>query len=59
MEGLISDYASFDMEDTLEDFKRFIKKYKDFGFCISLAAIGPLTSMLENEQSFKHGGGLL
>jgi hypothetical protein len=30
MEGLINDYASFDMEDTLEDFKRFIKEYKDF-----------------------------
>jgi hypothetical protein len=30
MEGLISDYASFDMEDSLEDFKRFIKEYKDF-----------------------------
>jgi hypothetical protein len=29
MEGLIS-YASFDMEDALEDFKRFIKEYKDF-----------------------------
>jgi hypothetical protein len=29
------------------------------GFCTSLAAIGPLTSMLEDEQSFKHGGGLL
>jgi hypothetical protein len=30
MEGLISDYASFDMEDSLGDFKRFIKEYKDF-----------------------------
>jgi hypothetical protein len=30
MEGLISDYASFDMEDALEDLKRFIKEYKDF-----------------------------
>jgi hypothetical protein len=30
MEGLISDYAIFDMEDALEDFKRFIKEYKDF-----------------------------
>jgi hypothetical protein len=30
MEGVISDYASFDMEDTLEDFKRFIKEYNDF-----------------------------
>jgi hypothetical protein len=30
MEGLISDYVSFDMEDDLEDFKRFIKEYKDF-----------------------------
>jgi hypothetical protein len=30
MEGLISDYASFDMKDALEDFKRFIKEYKDF-----------------------------
>jgi hypothetical protein len=29
MEGLINDYASFDMEDALEDFKRFIKEYKD------------------------------
>jgi hypothetical protein len=29
MEGL-NDYASFDMEDALEDFKRFIKEYKDF-----------------------------
>jgi hypothetical protein len=29
MEGLIN-HASFDMEDALEDFKRFIKKYKDF-----------------------------
>jgi hypothetical protein len=42
------------MEDALEDFKRFIKEYNDF-----LAAIGPLTSMLEDEQSFKHGGGLI
>jgi hypothetical protein len=30
MEGLISDYASFDMEYALDDFKRFIKEYKDF-----------------------------
>jgi hypothetical protein len=30
MEGIISDYASFDMDDALEDFKRFIKEYKDF-----------------------------
>jgi hypothetical protein len=30
MEELISDYVSFDMEDALEDFKRFIKEYKDF-----------------------------
>jgi hypothetical protein len=30
MEGLISDYASFDMEDALEDFKRFINEYNDF-----------------------------
>jgi hypothetical protein len=30
MEGLISDYASFDMEEALEDFKRFIKEYNDF-----------------------------
>jgi hypothetical protein len=30
MEGLINDYASFDMEDDLEDFKRFIKEYNDF-----------------------------
>jgi hypothetical protein len=30
MEGLISNYASFDMEDALEDFKRFIKEYNDF-----------------------------
>jgi hypothetical protein len=30
MEGLISDYVSFDMEDALEDFKRFIKEYKNF-----------------------------
>jgi hypothetical protein len=30
MEGLISDYVSFDMEDALEDFRRFIKEYKDF-----------------------------
>jgi hypothetical protein len=30
MEGLISDYASSDIEDALEDFKRFIKEYKDF-----------------------------
>jgi hypothetical protein len=42
------DHASFNMEDALEDFK---------GFCTSVAAIGPLTSMLEDEQSFKHGGG--
>jgi hypothetical protein len=39
---------------------RFKKIYKGIqGFCTSLAAIGPLTSMLEDEQSFKHGGGLL
>jgi hypothetical protein len=30
MEGLISDYVSFDMEDALEDLKRFIKEYNDF-----------------------------
>jgi hypothetical protein len=30
MEGLISDYASFEMEDALEVFKRFIKEYDDF-----------------------------
>jgi hypothetical protein len=30
MEGLISDYASFDMEDALKDFKRFIKEYNAF-----------------------------
>jgi hypothetical protein len=30
MEGLINGYASFDMEDTLEDFKRIIREYKDF-----------------------------
>jgi hypothetical protein len=30
MEGLISDYASFYIEDALENFKRFIKEYKDF-----------------------------
>jgi hypothetical protein len=24
------DHASFDMEDALEDFKRFIKEYQDF-----------------------------
>jgi hypothetical protein len=30
MEGLINDHASFDMVDTLEDFKRFIKEHKDF-----------------------------
>jgi hypothetical protein len=30
MKGLISDYVSFDMEDALEDFKRFIKEHKDF-----------------------------
>jgi hypothetical protein len=36
------------------------KIYKGIqGFCTFLAAIGPLTSMLEDEQSFKHGGGLL
>jgi hypothetical protein len=30
MEGLINDYASFYMEDALEDFQRFIKEYKYF-----------------------------
>jgi hypothetical protein len=30
MQRLINDYASFDMEDALENFKRFIKEYKDF-----------------------------
>jgi hypothetical protein len=30
MGGLINDYVSFDMEDALGDFKRFIKEYKDF-----------------------------
>jgi hypothetical protein len=39
---------------------RFQKIYKGtHGFRTSLAAIGPLTSMLKDEQSFKHGGGLL
>jgi hypothetical protein len=32
MEELISDYASLGMEDALEDFKRFLKEYKDFVF---------------------------
>jgi hypothetical protein len=30
MKGLISDYASFDMEGALEDFKTSIKEYNDF-----------------------------
>jgi hypothetical protein len=30
LEGLINDHASFDMDDALEDFKRFIEEYKDF-----------------------------
>jgi hypothetical protein len=30
MEGLINDYASFGMEYALENFKRFMKEYKDF-----------------------------
>jgi hypothetical protein len=30
MEGLINYYASLDMEDALEDFKRFPKEHKDF-----------------------------
>jgi hypothetical protein len=30
MAELINDHASFNMEDALEDFKRFIKEYKDF-----------------------------
>jgi hypothetical protein len=32
MEGLINatSYVSFDMEDALEDFKRFIEEHKDF-----------------------------
>jgi hypothetical protein len=30
MEGLNSDYPSFDMEDALEDFKRFTNEYNDF-----------------------------
>jgi hypothetical protein len=30
MEGLISDHASFNMEDALEVFKSFTKEYKDF-----------------------------
>jgi hypothetical protein len=30
MDGLINDYASFDMKDAHEDFKRFIKEYKEF-----------------------------
>jgi hypothetical protein len=32
MEGLIiaTIYASFDMQDALEDFKRFIEEHKDF-----------------------------
>jgi hypothetical protein len=30
MEGLINDYASFDMKDAPEDFKRFIEEHKDF-----------------------------
>jgi hypothetical protein len=30
MEGLINDHVSFNMVDALEDFKRFIKEYKDF-----------------------------
>jgi hypothetical protein len=57
MEGLINDHASFDMEDALEDFKNIYKGIQ--GFCTSLAAIGPLAFMLEDEQSFKHVGGLL
>jgi hypothetical protein len=57
MEGLIRDHASFDMEDCPWRFQNIYKGIH--GFCTSLAAIGPLTSMLEDEQSFKHGGGLL
>jgi hypothetical protein len=30
MEGLINDHVGFHMEDALEEFKRFIKEYKDF-----------------------------
>jgi hypothetical protein len=30
MDGLINDYASFDIKDALEDLKSFIKEYKDF-----------------------------
>jgi hypothetical protein len=30
MEGLINDYASFDMVDAHEDFKIFTKEFKDF-----------------------------
>jgi hypothetical protein len=38
----------------------FQKNYRGTqGFRTSLATIGPLTSMLKDEQSFKHGGGLL
>jgi hypothetical protein len=45
------------MEDALEDFKRFMKGTQ--GLCTSLAAIGPLTTMLEDVQLFKHGGGVI
>jgi hypothetical protein len=36
------------MEDALEGFPKIYKGIQ--GFCTSLAAIGPLTSMLEDEQ---------
>jgi hypothetical protein len=50
MEGLINArkiMQSLDMEDAPNDFKRFCTS---LGFCTSLAAIGPLTSMLEDEH---------
>jgi hypothetical protein len=52
MEGLINAPKimwSFDMEDSHEDFKRFIKEHKN-EFCTSLADIGPPYFMLEDEN---------
>jgi hypothetical protein len=58
MEGLINEIKimwSFNMEDALKISKDLQRNTR----LLYSAAIGPITSMLENKQSFKHGGGLV
>jgi hypothetical protein len=56
MEGLINATRSCEFRHVGCPW-RFQTIYKGIpGFCTTLGAIGPLTSMLEDEQLLKHGG---